>query len=201
MSETPQSKPDRSLSDEEIAVSWRELDDRLSVVENGGGDRNTNEQLRLLRLMRTERHSYEMFANNFSSQAEALLRQVDEVVQPKLIELEGAAETSLAAIRTSEKKARGDKKLYLELQKGAQEAVDEMKNGMAEIKSAQEDLRTMINATMKRWNEQTQEITSANVESAAGAAAKEAFEAMNKEAIKEEVARQIRALGKQQSNG
>jgi len=198
MTETPQPKSNDEYDVNSQLTDMREL--LLDVVKqqdrnagkNNGAD--TEEYLRILRLMRTERHSYETFANNFSSQAESILRKVDEGVQPKLIELEAAAETSLAAIRTAGKKAEGDKKLYLELQKGAQEAVDEMRNAKAELLSAQEDLRTMINATMKRWNEQTQQITAANVEKAAGEAAEKALAAMTEAKLTELVDRRIRAV-------
>ena len=158
---------------------------------------DVEEYLRILRLMRIERNTYETFGNTLSGQIEVYLREIDEKVKPALIAVEAASENALTDIRLSKKQADGSKKLMMQVANDANQALERLENLTKEISDKQDDLRTMQNSMLKRWNEQTQQITTANVEQAAGKAAADAFKAMNQQAIKDEVARQIRALQKQ----
>ena len=187
--------------------SRQEIDDiktlLLDVVKRQDRDTgktagaDVEEYLRILRLMRIERNTYETFGNTLSGQIEVYLREIDERVKPALIAVEAASETALTDIRLSKKQADGSKKLMMQVANDANAALDRLENLTKEISDKQDDLRTMQNSMLKRWNEQTQQITTANVEQAAGKAAADAFKAMNQQAIKDEVARQIRALQKQ----
>ena len=186
----------------EVASFSLDLNDRVTKIEKSGtSGEAVEDQLRAYRLLKLESESAKNFASGFFNRAEPLMEKMAAAERTVAEKIEETASQTLAVINTAKQQADGGKKLMLQTQNDASETLNKLQNTVTEIQSAQEDLRTMQNAMMKRWNEQTQQITTANVENAAGAAAKEAFEAMNKEAIKEEVARQIRALAKQQKNG
>ena len=168
MSETPQSK---SFTDNEIAEAWRDLDDRLLAIENGGGDQNTMEAMRLVRLMRVERHAYETFANNFSAQAETLLKQIDEKLAPAIEAIEEQGSATLSSINKSKKQVDGKFELMRTVLEDLQVLQATIEEKAAELGVSQADLKTMQNTVMTRWNEQTQEIKTANIEQYAAKAA------------------------------
>ena len=194
MPETPQSKAEE-LTLKEVASVLLDVLDRLTKIEKSGTSGEAiEEQLRAYRLLKMENQSAQNFASGFFNRAEPLMETMAAAEKTVSTQIEEAATQSVSAVNKAKKQADGSKKLMLQVQQDANTALGDLQNLATELKSAQDDLRTMQNSVMTRWNEQTQEITTANVENAAGAAAKEAFEAMNKEAIKEEVARQLRAL-------
>lgn len=194
MSDTPQSNAEE-LSLREIASVLLDVLDRLTKIEKSGtSGEAVEEQLRAYRLLKMENQSAQNFASGFFNRAEPLMETLAAAEKTVSTEIEEAATQSIAAVKQAKQQADGSKKLMLQVQQDANTSLSDLQNIATEIKSSMDDLRTMQNTVMTRWNEQTQEITAANVEKAAGAAAKEAFNALNKEAVKEEVARQIRAL-------
>ena len=122
------------------------------------------------------------------------MNKLSGLVESSVQKIKDTVAYALDEIRKAAQQATGDKKLMLKVQDDAQQVLTDAQNKLTELETAQADTRTMQNSTIQRWNEQTKEITTANVERAAGAAAKEAFDAMTKEAIKEEVARQVRIV-------
>lgn len=76
----------------------------------------------------------------------------------------------------------------------AQEALADVQNAITEQRNAQDDLRTIINSTMKRWNEQAQQIKTTNIEKYAVEAAEKAVAKMTEEKLVEPVERRIRAV-------
>lgn len=194
MSDTPQSNAEE-LSLREIASVLLDVLDRLTKIEKSGtSGEAVEEQLRAYRLLKMENQSAQNFASGFFNRAEPLMQTMAAAEKTVSTQIEEAATQSIAAVKQAKQQADGSKKLMLQVQQDANTSLSDLQNIATEIKSSMDDLRTMQNTVMTRWNEQTQEITAANVEKAAGAAAKEAFNALNKEAVKEEVARQIRAL-------
>lgn len=194
MSDTPQSNAEE-LSLREIASVLLDVLDRLTKIEKSGtSGEAVEEQLRAYRLLKMENQSAQNFASGFFNRAEPLMETLAAAEKTVSTQIEEAATQSIAAVKQAKQQADGSKKLMLQVQQDANTSLSDLQNIATEIKSSMDDLRTMQNTVMTRWNEQTQEITAANVEKAAGAAAKEAFNALNKEAVKEEVARQIRAL-------
>ena len=196
MSETPQAKAEE-LSLKEVASFALDLNDRLTKIEKSGTNgAAVEEQLRAYRLLKMENQSAQNFAAGFFNRAEPLMDKLSGLVESSVQKIKDTVAYALDEIRKAAQQATGDKKLMLKVQDDAQQVLNEVQNKLTELETAQADTRTMQNSTIQRWNEQTKQITTANVERAAGAAAKEAFDAMTKEVIKEEVARQVRvALG------
>ena len=194
MSETPQAKSEE-LTLKEVASFSLDLNDRVTKIEKSGtSGEAVEDQLRAYRLLKLENQSAQNFAAGFFNRAEPLMEKMAAAERTVSQQIEEAATQTMAAVKQAQKQADGGKKLMLQVQNDAQQALAEAQNKLTEIESAQEDLRTMINATMKRWNEQTQQITAANVEKAAGEAAEKALAEMIEAKLTELVDRRIRAV-------
>ena len=196
MSETPASQPDE-LTLKEVASVVLDLIDRLTKIEKSGtSGEAVEEQLRAYRLLKLENQSAQNFASGFFNRAEPLMETMAAAERTVSQQIEEAATQTLAVVKQAKQQADGGKKLMLQVQNDAQQALAEVQNKLTEIESAQEDLRTMINSTMTRWNEQTQQITAANVEKAAGEAAAEEVAKLTQEKLTELVDRRIRVVQK-----
>ena len=157
-----------------------------------------DEQLRAYRLLKLENQSAQNFASGFFTRAEPLMETMAAAERTVSQQIEEAATQTLAVVQQAKQQADGSKQLMLQVQNDAQQALAEVQNKLTEIESAQADLRTMINSTMTKWNEQSQEIKSANVEKYAEEAAAKAVAEMTDAKLTELVDRRIRAV---QSNG
>jgi len=157
-----------------------------------------DEQLRAYRLRKLENQSAQNFASGFFTRAEPLMETMAAAERTVSQQIEEAATQTLAVVQQAKQQADGSKQLMLQVQNDAQQALAEVQNKLTEIESAQADLRTMINSTMTKWNEQSQEIKSANVEKYAEEAAAKAVAEMTDAKLTELVDRRIRAV---QSNG
>ena len=187
------SKPDE-LSMREVAGFLVDLADRLTKIEKSGTNGEAvDEQLRAYRLLRMENESAKNFAAGFFNRAEPLMETLAAAERTVSEQIEEAATQTMAAVKQAKQQADGGKKLMLQVQNDAQQALADVQNKLTEIESAQNDLRTMINATTTRWNEQTQQINAANVEKAAGKAAEKALAEMTDAKLTELVDRRIRA--------
>lgn len=194
MSETPQSKSEE-LTLKEVASVLLDVLDRLTKIEKSGtSGEAVEEQLRAYRLLKMENQSAQNFASGFFNRAEPLMETMAAAEKTVSTQIEEAATQSVSAVNKAKKQADGSKKLMLQVQQDANTALGDLQNLATELKSAQDDLRTMQNTVMTRWNEQTQEITAANVEQAAGAAAEKALAEMTEEKLVELVDRRIRVL-------
>ena len=164
------------------------------AVAGAKKDALADEQLRAYRLLRMENESAQNFAAGFFNRAEPLMETMAAAERTVSQQIEEAATQTMAAVQQAKQQADGGKKLMLQVQNDAQQTLAELQNKLTEIESALADLKTMQNTVMSRWNEQTQQITAANVEKAAGAAAKEAVAAITQAQLTELVDRRIRAV-------
>ena len=198
MSETPSSQADE-LTLKEVASVVLDVLDRLSKIEKSGtSGEAVEEQLRAYRLLKLENQSAQNFASGFFNRAEPLMETMAAAERTVSQQIEEAATQTLAVVQQAKQQADGGKQLMLQVQNDAQQALAEVQNKLTEIESAQADLRTMINSTMTKWNEQSQEIKSANAEKYAEEAAAKAVAEMTDAKLTELVDRRIRAV---QSNG
>ena len=192
MSETPQVNAEE-LSVREIASFALDLNDRLAKIEKSGTNGEAvEEQLRAYRLLRMENESAQNFAAGFFNRAEPLMETMAAAEKTVSTQIEDAATQSMAAVKQAKQQADGSKKLMLQVQNDANSSLSDLQNIATEIKSSMDDLRTMQNTVMNRWNEQTQEITAANVEKAAGVAAEKALAEMTDAKLQEMIDRRIR---------
>lgn len=109
-------------------------------------------------------------------------------------QIEEAATQTMAAVKQAKQQADGGKKLMLQVQNDAQQTLSELQNKLIEIESAQADLRTMQDSMIQRWNEQSKQISAANVEKSAGEAAEKALAEMTEAKLTELMDRRIRVL-------
>ena len=192
MSETPQVNAEE-LSVREIASFALDLNDRLAKIEKSGTNGEAvEEQLRAYRLLRMENESAQNFAAGFFNRAEPLMETMAAAEKTVSTQIEDAATQSIAAVKQARQQADGSKKLMLQVQNDAQQVLNKAENKLTEVENAQADLKTMQNRVMNRWNEQTQEITAANVEKAAGVAAEKALAEMTDAKLQEMIDRRIR---------
>ena len=177
----------------DVATELVDLHDRVTKIEKSGtGGAAAEEQLRAYRLLKMENQSAQNFSAGFFNRAEPLMDKLSGLFESGVQKIKDTVAYALDEIRSAAKQASSGKKLMLQVSDDAQAVLAEVQNKQLELEGKQDDIGTMQNTVIKRWNEQTQQITTANIEKAAAEAAKEAFDAMTQAAIKEEVARQIR---------
>ena len=199
MSETPQAKSE-DLTLKEVASVLLDVLDRLTKIEKSGtSGEAVEEQLRAYRLLKMENQSAQNFASGFFNRAEPLMETLAAAEKTVSTEIEEAATQSIAAVKQAKQQADGSKKLMLQVQQDANTSLSDLQNIATEIKSSMDDLRTMQNTVMTRWNEQTQEITAANVERYAETAAAEEFARLTDAKLQEMIDRRIRVA--LQTNG
>ena len=194
MSETPQTKSEE-LTLKEVASFSLDLNDRVTKIEKSGtSGEAVEDQLRAYRLLKLENQSAQNFAAGFFNRAEPLMEKMAAAERTVSQQIEEAATQTMAAVKQAKQQADGGKKLMLQVQNDAQQALAEVQNKLTELESFAADLKTMQNTVMSRWNEQTQQITAANVEKAAGEAAEKALAEMTEAKLTELVDRRIRAV-------
>ena len=163
------------------------------AVAGAKKDALADEQLRAYRLLRMENESAQNFAAGFFNRAEPLMETMAAAERTVSEQIEEAATQTMAAVKQAQKQADGGKKLMLQVQNDAQQMLAELQNKLTELESLAADLKTMQNTVMSRWNEQSQQITAANVEKAAGEAAEKALAEMTEAKLVELIDRRIRA--------
>ena len=183
------------LTLKEVAGFLVDLADRLTKIEKSGTNGEAvDEQLRAYRLLRMENESAKNFAEGFFNRSEPLMEKLSAAERTVSEQIEEAATQAMAAVKQAKQQADGGKKLMLQVQNDAQQALADVQNKLIEIKSAQADLRTMQDSMIQRWNEQSKQISAANVEKSAGEAAEKAFAEMTEAKLTELVDRRIRVL-------
>ena len=185
----------QELTLKEVAGFLVDLADRLTKIEKSGTNGEAvDEQLRAYRLLRMENESAKNFAEGFFNRSEPLMEKLSAAERTVSEQIEEAATQAMAAVKQAKQQADGGKKLMLQVQNDAQQALADVQNKLIEIKSAQADLRTMQDSMIQRWNEQSKQISAANVEKSAGEAAEKAFAEMTEAKLTELVDRRIRVL-------
>ena len=183
------------LTIKEIAGVVIDVIDRMAKLEKSGtAGEAVDEQLRAYRLLRMENESAKNFAEGFFNRAEPLMETLAAAERTVSEQIEEAATQTMAAVKQAKQQADGGKKLMLQVQNDAQQTLSELQNKLIEIESAQADLRTMQDSMIQRWNEQSKQISAANVEKSAGEAAEKALAEMTEAKLTELMDRRIRVL-------
>ena len=194
MSEIPQANAEE-LSVKEIASFALELNDRVSKIEKSGtSGEAVEEQLRAYRLLKMENQSAQNFAAGFFNRAEPLMDKLSDAEKTVAEKVDEATSQAMAVIESGKSAATGAKNLTVKVAQDAQKTLAELGATIQELQTAQSDLKTMQNTVMNRWNEQTQEIKTANVEKYAETAAAEQFAKLTDEKLQEMIDRRIRVV-------
>ena len=196
MTQSPQSMSDE-LTIKEIAKEVVDLIDRVAKIENNGtSGLAVEEQLRAYRLLKMENASAQNFAAGFFNRAEPLMDKLSAAEMTVAQKVDEATTQAMAVIESGKSAANGAKNLTVKVAQDAQQTLEELKVTIQELQTAQADLKTMQNTVMTRWNEQTQEIKTANIERYAEEAAAAQFANLTDEKLKEMIDQRIRiALG------
>ena len=185
------------LTIKEVAGVLLDTIDRLTKVEKSGASGEaTEEQLRAYRLLRMENESAKNFAAGFFNRAEPLMEKLSSAETTVAEKIDVQSAETLEKIAIAKRSVTNQNKMMIDIRNGAQELQDRLSVTAQNIERSQEDLRTTQDVVMKRWQEQMGEVSAANIESNAVAAAEAAVEKLSKKMIADEVARQVRMMMK-----
>lgn len=181
-----------TFSERDLITVLLGLQDDVSELKQRGELPNLARAVVVAQELAQSINTYEASAAGVGLKAAAALQEIREAGTA----FEKKAEGVTARIENSKKSVTSQTQMMQEVRAEAQIQLEEIRTMLAEVTANQQRLSESQKKVLDLYSEVIGKLDADAIRDAAEEAAKEAFVAMNKEAIKTEVQRQIRLLNK-----